>query len=152
VDENIRMAASSGGMVTSLLVFLLKSGTIDGAIVTKMSEADPLLPNVFLATTEEQIIAAAQSKYCPVPVNMAIKQVIDKNLKIAVVGLPCHIQGLRKLELQNPKLKEKFILHLGLFCGHNTSFLGTEFVLEKMGIKHCEIKKLIIDGANFRVS
>jgi len=33
-----------------------------------------------------------------------------------------------------PKLKEKAVLHLVIFCSHNVSFKGTEFLLRKLKI------------------
>lgn len=142
MDEEIRWNASSGGLVTSLLVFLLKEGKIDGALVTKMSLCDPLEPEVTIATTEEEIRSASQSKYCPVPVSEAIKRILKENRKVAVVGLPCHIHGIRKAEMANSKIRERIILHIGLFCGHGVSFLGTEFILRKLAIDKKQVKRI----------
>lgn len=141
-DDEIRWNASSGGLVTGLLVYLLEEGIIDGALVTKMGLQNPIEPEVIIATTKEEIISASQSKYCPVPANTAIRKILDENGKFAVVGLPCHIHGIRKAEMLNQKLREKIILHLGLFCGHGVNFLGTEFALKKIGIDKDEVKKI----------
>jgi coenzyme F420 hydrogenase subunit beta len=141
-DEEIRYHASSGGLVTSLLAFLLEEGVIDGALVTKMSLSNPLEPEVTIATTKEDIKSASQSKYCPVPVNAAIEKVLSENKRFAVVGLPCHIHGIRKAEMLNRKLKERIILHLGLFCGHGVDFFGTEFALRKLGISNKQVKRI----------
>jgi coenzyme F420 hydrogenase subunit beta len=57
------------------------------------------------------------------------------------VGLPCHIHGLRKAEQINQKLKNKIILHLGLFCGNISTFKGVDFLFKKVGIKKDEIAR-----------
>jgi coenzyme F420 hydrogenase subunit beta len=146
IDEEIRWDASSGGLVTALLVFALKKGIIDGALVTRMSENNPLLPEVYIAKTKDQIVSASRSKYCPVPANVALKRLLNENGKFAIVGLPCHIHGVRKAEMLNKKLKEKIVLHLGLFCSHAPSFLGTEFLFQKFNIKKDDVKKIDYRG------
>ncbi|GAI03623.1 unnamed protein product, partial [marine sediment metagenome] len=131
-DYDIRYNSASGGLVTALLIFALEQGLIDGALVTKMRENNPLEPQSFIARTAEEIISAAKSKYCPVPANIALKQLLKEEGMFAVVGLPCHIHGVRKAELVNSKLKEKVALRLGLFCSQTPSFFATEYILQKM--------------------
>lgn len=145
-DDEIRYDSSSGGFITQLLVFALEEKIIDGALVTRMSKANPLEPEPFIARTREEIIEASKSKYCPVPANIALREIINVSGRFAVVGLPCHIQGIRKAELVNEELKEKIVLHFGLFCAATINFLGTEFLLQAMNIKKEHIKKIDYRG------
>lgn len=145
---NIKYNASSGGLITSILIFALETKLISGAIVTRMNQDNPLEPEPFIARTKDEIISASKSKYCPVPVNIILKEVINaKNgEKFAVVGLPCHIHGLRKAQSINSKLRDKIVLCLGLFCAHEDSFLATEFLLNKFGIKENDVRKIEYRG------
>lgn len=133
----IRYNSSSGGLITQLLIFALEECIIDGAQVTRMKNDNPLEPEPFIARTKEDIIGASTSKYCPVPANIALKEIIDskKGEKFAVVGLPCHMHAIRKAEQINKKLSEKTVLHVGIFCGHSSNFLGTKLWLDKFRIK-----------------
>ena len=117
--------------------------------MTRMGLQNPLEPEVIIARTKEEIKSASQSKYCPVPVNTALRKIIDENLTVAVVGLPCHIQGMRKAEIINRKLRENIIIHIGLFCGHNVNFLGTKYILKKIGINHKDVKKISYRGYEY---
>ena len=146
-DYSIRYNSASGGLITALLIFALEEGLIDGALVTKMSEDRPLEPQPFIARTKEEIISAARSKYCPVPANIALKEILKaKDGKFAVVGLPCHIHGIRKAEMVNRKLKEKIVLHFGILCAHSDRFSETEFILQKYGIKKENVAQLDYRG------
>ena len=145
-DDNIRYNAASGGLVTALLLFALEQGVIDGALVTKMSDENPLEPQPFIARTKEEIISAYKSKYCPVPANVALSEIIKEEGRFAVVGLPCHIHGVRKAESANKKLKEKVVLHVGIFCSHSDTFWQTEFLLKKLGLKEEDIAKIDYRG------
>lgn len=147
-DYDVRYSSASGGIVTQLLIFALEEGIIDGALVTRMSKENPLEPEPFIARTREEIIEASKSKYCPVPANIALKEILrsDEGEKFAVVGLPCHIHGIRKAEMLNMKLKEKIVLHFGIVCGHAPNFRGTEFLLQKRNIRKNDVIKIDYRG------
>lgn len=145
-NYEIRYNATSGGVITELLIFALECGIIDGAVVTRMSTNDPLRPESFIARTKDEIIAASKSKYCPVPTNIVIKEIeSSEGEKFAFVGLPCQIHGLRKAELLFPKIKDKIIMHFGIFCNHTPSYLATDYLLKQL-----KIKKDYIESLNYR--
>lgn len=135
-EHRIRYLSASGGMITSLLIFALKEGIIDGAIVSRADKNTPIRPYSFIARTEEEIISAMSSNYCPVPVNIVIAELLTTTGHYAIVGLPCHIHGLRKAEQANNVLKEKILLHLGLVCNHVPTFRATEYLLRKHNVKN----------------
>jgi coenzyme F420 hydrogenase subunit beta len=147
-DYDIRYNSASGGLVTALLIFALEQGMIDGALVTGMRKDKPLEPQPFIARTRDEIIEAAKSKYCPVPANIALKEILKakEREKFAVVGLPCHIHGIKKAESVNKKLKDRIVLHIGIFCGHAPTSLWTEFHLRRKGIKKEAVAKLNYRG------
>lgn len=145
-DYDIRYNCASGGLVTALLIFALEQGIIDGALVTRMSEENPLQPQPFIAKSRKEIISASKSKYCPVPANVALREILQEEGKFAVVGLPCHIHGIRKAELVNKKLKDRIVLHLGIFCGNPMTFQGTDFLLEKYGVAKENVAQLDYRG------
>jgi coenzyme F420 hydrogenase subunit beta len=161
----IRYNGASGGVVTGILVELLRQGKIDGALVVKMSIERPFEPQIFIARTEQEIISAQQSKYLPVPMNAALKQIHrSKNEKIAIVGLPCHIQSLRKAEKIFPGLRKKIAIRIGLFCGYNPTLSSTKWLARRAGARDlsqieeiryrdgdwpCGFHVILKDGKNF---
>jgi len=145
-NREIRYNSSSGGLVTQILIYALERGLINGAIVTRMKSDKPLEAEPFLATTKEEIFSASKSKYCPVPVNIVLREVMKHEGRFAVVGLPCHIKGVRNAEIYNKALKAKIVLHLGLFCSHTISFLGTKFLLERFNIDEKSVRQLDYRG------
>ena len=60
MDESIRYNSSSGGVITSLLIYALERGVIDGALVTRMNKDNPFEPEPFIAKTREEIIEASK--------------------------------------------------------------------------------------------
>lgn len=147
-DYEIRYNSAAGGLVTQLLLFALEEGIIDGALVTRMKKNNPLEPEPFIARTREEVIEASKSKYCPVPANIALKEILEseEGEKFAVVGLPCHIQGIKKAEQINKQLKEKIVLHLGLLCSITRNFLSQDYLFKKFNVKREEVVKFDYRG------
>jgi len=145
-DNVLRYRSSSGGLITAFLIFALEQNIIDGAVVTRMNKDNPLVPEPFIARTKDDLLSAIGSKYCPVPVGVVIREILETEGKYAIVGLPCHIQGIRKAEVYNKILRERVKIHVGIICGTTKTFLGTEFQLDRLQIKKDLIKKIEYRG------
>jgi coenzyme F420 hydrogenase subunit beta len=111
-----------------------------------MDQNNPLLPEPFIAKTKEDILNASSSKYCPVPANKAIREIIESEGRFAIVGLPCHLHGMRKAEIANEDLNEKIVLHLGLFCSHTVNFHATHHLLRRIGLNPREVARIDYRG------
>jgi len=142
INDAIRLNSSSGGIVTSLLTYVLNINLIDEVIVVKMDPNNPLKPMPFIAKNKEEIFMASKSKYSPVAVNQVIKEIMNNDKKYALVGLPCHIHGIRKSEYYIKYLKDKIILLIGLMCSHTVNYEGTKFILKKFKIKIEDVKNV----------
>ncbi|WP_024867341.1 Coenzyme F420 hydrogenase/dehydrogenase, beta subunit C-terminal domain [Butyrivibrio sp. FCS014] len=119
-DETIRKNGTSGGSVTALLAYLLDLRIIDKAVVLSLGESDR--PNINILSSSNEISQShQQSKYYSAPLNLAIKDILSSEEKWAVVGLPCHIQGINKAIKTIPSLKDRIVIKLGLFCGYTVS-------------------------------
>ena len=60
-------------------------------------------------------------------------EILKKKIKVAVVGLPCHLHGLRLASLVNPDLKELIAFYIGLFCGRTPSANATDCLCRVLG-------------------
>lgn len=129
-DYEIRFHCASGGTVSAILIYLLEKKIIDGAVVTRFKKDNPLEVETVIATTKEEILNAKSSKYCPVHMDGILTQLKSFNGKIAFVGLPCHIQTLRKIENKFDWLKEKIVLHIGLFCSGTKDSKALDYILK----------------------
>jgi coenzyme F420-reducing hydrogenase beta subunit len=142
-DENIRNGAASGGIVSSILIYLLKEGEIDGALVSKQVMADDEISyKTFIARTKEEILNCRTSIYMNFPLEKHFKEVINFNGRVAIVALPCQLKALKKIEKKYPQLKEKIILRISLFCSGQTSKKLIEKILEKNNINLSDVKRI----------
>jgi len=145
-DETLRWKATSGGIATSLILFALREGSIDGAVLTRITKEDPLKAEPFLARTADEIYSAMGSKYVPVPLNLMSDFILTQKGKFAIVALPCHMWGLRRAQLKFPKLMDKIAYLIGLMCSHTISFRGVQFVLKKIGVSPGDVDRLQFRG------
>ena len=131
---DIRYHSASGGMVTSLLIYLIERRIINGAVVTRFSIKDNITPEAFIARSKEDLITARSSKYCPVSMQNIRTQIRESEGKYVIVGLPCHIQGFRKIEEIDKKFKEHIFAYFGLYCSSGRTFNMTDYVLKTRNI------------------
>ncbi len=115
-DKEIRYHSSSGGLVTGLLLSMLESKEIDGALVVCSDDKVHWKGKPIIARTRDDLIASLKSKYAISPTNVAFQEIIDTPGKYAIVGLPCQIHGFRKAAKLNKKLKDRVVLSIGIFC------------------------------------
>jgi coenzyme F420 hydrogenase subunit beta len=133
-SEEIQKRATDGGVVTAILSYLLDKNLINGAIVSKKEGPFSRIP--FFATTKEDLLEAAGSHYdlshgvvslekysSFVPTITKLKTIISSDLmKIAVVGTPCQIMSIRKMQELSILPAHIIKYTLGLFCNLNFSF------------------------------
>jgi coenzyme F420 hydrogenase subunit beta len=145
-DKEIQYHSSSGGAVTALLQYLLTSGQIDGAVVTKLDETSPLEPRTFIARSAEEILSAQGSKYLPVPACRAVRDIWQnrerKDEKYVFVGIPCQINGILHAKTRIPRLKKQICLTFSLFCGRNATLQVTRYALRQHGIELDEVQQI----------
>jgi coenzyme F420 hydrogenase subunit beta len=151
----IQTKAQDGGAVTAILVHALKSGIIDCAVVTDKDAQWRTIPKV--ATTVEEIVASAGTKYTISNSVLGIKEAMAKGFtKIGFVGTPCQIQALRKVKLlQEPYEigQNKIALLVGLFCMENFDYdsLMDDLVKGKFGLDPKDVARFEIKKGMFRV-
>jgi len=142
-DQQIRNRASGGGIVPALLISALEKGLIDGAIVVKMDEEKIGRTKLVIAENRDDVLEAAQSKYIPAPINMVLKEIKSRKGEFALVGLPCHVQAIRKLQADGPKwCSDKIKFLIGLFCGSSLHNNFMEYIFSIFNLKKRNVKEI----------
>jgi len=147
-DNDRRQRAASGGIITEALSYMLDNGLVDGAIVTRMSDKNPLRAEGYIARNSADLVASQKSKYCPVPLNTILKSLVREKTteKYVFVGLPHHVHGLRLLQRAHPHLNESITLVISSFTAHVPSQHATEFILYKNGIRNEDVETIEYRG------
>jgi len=125
-DPEILRRGQDGGMVSAVLIHALESGTLNGAILGDVLPDNNQIGTHKLATDRDDVLACAASRYTYSPNNLALIDAIREDVKpLALVGVPCQIDGLRlqqnsSIRLEMAKwLSENVTLTFGLFCSES---------------------------------
>jgi coenzyme F420 hydrogenase subunit beta len=158
-EPKVAEVCTDGGVVTSLLRYALAKRIIHGALVSR--KAGPFLREPFLATTPEELVDAAgthfdevqhlgdfgkgYTTYCPTI--QEIKALGQRRLdRIALVGTPCQVYTVRKMQVLKILPADSIVFTVGLFCMENFSFdTKARATLEKkLGLNIQDVAKLNI--------
>jgi dihydroorotate dehydrogenase electron transfer subunit len=148
--ENIH---SKAGPITILLWVAMEEKLIDSAILTDKDEN--FKPYPFIAENQQDLFKSLGYKPSQSPTLSKIGEAINKGFTdIAVVGTPCQIQGLRKLQ-NHPRFDFEVYdlvgLAIGTFCFgtfHNQQF---NEILKEIKINPKEIQEIDTDKTKFRM-
>jgi coenzyme F420 hydrogenase subunit beta len=142
-DEQIRRMAGSAGVISTILIWLLENKKIEGAVVLGMSREEPWMNHSYIATTKEEILAAAQSKYTISSVNELLEEAGNFKGRLAYVGLPCQVHSVRKLQMQHDPAVRNIHYVVAPFCGLNMHFSSVVSYIKAYGEKeYKEIRDL----------
>ena len=110
-DPGVRAKGASGGVTSAILIHLLETGLIDGAIVAKQGVPAPLEASPVIATNADEVLAAAQSVYVPVAMLEVLGR-LEPGKRYAITLVPEQAAALRWLQSEgDPRaLQVKYVL------------------------------------------
>lgn len=156
-EEDVLNVCTDGGVVTSLLTYMLEHHLIDGAVVSR--KVDVFSRKPIIAISREDLLRAAGTEFAEsahmekigeeystyVPMVPAIRSLSSKPFaNLAVVGTPCQLMTIRKMQVLRILPADVVRFTVGLFCMENFSFgaeAGARFAREH-GIALADITKL----------
>lgn len=145
-----------GGVVTSLLIYLLKEKLVDAEIITKHDENEPWKPKPAVITSKDEILKSSGSIYSQSQsVSKLMEAIKAGHHSIAFVGCPCNIDAVTKMQNSPYGLVRLFmrstILKIGLFCMDAFSYDRLkQFVEVDNGIPIADITKMTIVKGKFQ--
>lgn len=148
-DPRLRQGGAGGGVITALAWHLLRTGQVDGCIVTRMNPDKPWQGQVFIARTFEELQASQQSKYTIIPVNAVLQQTRRTKERLAFIGLPCQIHGIRMVQQKKPRLVENIRFIIGLFCASSLEPYVAQEMLALKGIDPQKVKDFHFRGGKW---
>ena len=145
-DAELRHRASSGGVISALLVHLLETKAIDFAIQIAAAGDFPARNISTVSTRAEDVWAAAGSRYAPSSPLEQLGVHLAKPGRFAVVGKPCDIAAIRALAARDPRVDEKIPVLLSFFCAGIPSTKGAEKIMHEMGVAPGDVRSFRYRG------
>ncbi len=138
-DVAIRTRASSGGVITSLLCYLLDKSIIDGVLHAGKDLSNPVRTAAYFSRTKEEVISRCGSRYAPSSLLTDLVGILENGYKIAVVGKPCDIAAVKSFLNENNKYQKQVVLTISFMCMGMPSYNGTYKLIRKLG---CEVDEV----------
>ncbi len=123
--------AQDGGVVSAILMAALEAGHLDGVLLARESDDKPWKGVAHLARTPEEVAASAGSFYNQ---TMALGHLdldrhdLPPDPRIAVVGTPCEVQGIRAMQARpwrwGKSRIEAVVLTIALLCTKSFDYRG----------------------------
>ena len=152
-DQAKQYLPIEAGPITALLYIAMEEGLIDCSIITDKDEK--FLPFPILARSQKEIFKGIGYKPSQSPTLSVVGDAINKEFTdIAVVGTPCQIQSLRKLQnhpIFDFEAHDLITLTIGTFCfGTFYNQLLTQ-CLNEYNINNDEIVKIDTVNDKFKL-
>jgi coenzyme F420 hydrogenase subunit beta len=142
-------AGQDGGVVSALLAWGLETGRIEGALTSRLSATRLWDGEPFLATTRDEVLEAAGSRYTYAANPLAMKEAERRGLKrLALVGMSCQasINGTLQARRVN-KYARRIELTIGLLCSKSFAYDGMrQVVTGQYGVPLEDVAKVNIKG------
>ncbi|MFX1453121.1 MAG: Coenzyme F420 hydrogenase/dehydrogenase, beta subunit C-terminal domain [Promethearchaeota archaeon] len=149
-NEDIKKVRQDGGIVTSLLEYLLSSKLVDAIVAVQHSE-ELWKPQPVIIDNVEDLYKTSGTKYA----NASTLNIIDKTKnynKIAVVGVPCMMNALEKGNIfpSNLPFFKNIEFRIGLFCMESFPYEGVlKLIKEQFNQDFKKVTKMDISGGKF---
>lgn len=170
-DQRVLRVCQDGGVVTTLLTWLIDLRVVDGAVVSSPSGSRACYPVPRVVTTYDELLESAGSWYTYSPNLLGLKEARERGLeKVAFVGVPCQIEAIRMMDMNPEELPyltygggdrhlrrvigslrdygQLVALTVGLFCSQCFTYDGlmAEKLKVELGLRLEDITKINIKG------
>lgn len=153
IKNDMVTATQDGGFTSELLIHLLETGDIQGAVLGDTFDDNPQLGYQRLARSAEEVMACAGSRYTYSPNTLALQEAMSKDVKpIAVVGVPCQVNGVRQQQHSSIRMevnrwyRNHVSLVIGLFCSEAFTLKSVTSIAEDYDIPLTSIENINIKG------
>jgi coenzyme F420 hydrogenase subunit beta len=131
-DDEVRKKASSGGVITAILLYLIDNQLIDGVLQVGKDLAEPTRNSVYISMNRQDLIRNSGSRYSPSSLLVELPAALKRTKKLAVVGKPCDIAGVKNYLENYPTYSEKIALTISFMCMGLPSHNVTQALLNQL--------------------
>ena len=141
-SEEIVNNASSGGVISSILIYLIENKLVDYAIHIGADSNNPFNNVIKISSTAKDVMENANSRYAPTAPLINIIDMIESNKKYVFVGKPCDVAALRQFSFYNEKIAFHVKYYISFFCFGVPSINQTKKLVSNFGVKEEDVETL----------
>lgn len=127
-DTELRQLSSSGGVTSSLAIYLLETHQVDGILHVGVQKGSYLYNKLYVSRNREDVVSLCGSRYAPANVFGDILNVLNSYDRetFAFIGKPCDIAALRNFLAAYPQYVDRIKYFLAIFCAGMPSYNATQ--------------------------
>lgn len=146
IDPDTRFRGSSGGVITAVAAFALRSGLVDRVLHAHADPANPTSNITVCSRSEADILDGAGSRYAASSPLADIESWLAEGGSFAFIGKPCDVSALRRLARIDRRIDRHVPLMLAFFCAGVPNRKGAENVVSAMGLDFGDLKSFRYRG------
>lgn len=132
-DDEQRLSSASGGLATIFLSSLLEKKIVDRVICVVPDDNPEKLFRFTSVNNPGDVFDSAKSCYYPVEMSKVIREILDTEVRYAIVGLPCFLKAIRLAAQNSPRLRNRIVVFAGIVCGQTKSKFFAEYLCKLKG-------------------
>lgn len=135
-NELVRKKASSGGVLTSIAIYLLETNKVDCIIQIGQDNQNPTKTKIFYSYNSDDVISCCGSRY-GISSPLIDLNNLEENKKYAFIGKPCDVIALRNYMEINDSIKIRIPYILSFFCMGTPSEQAQIKLLKELKCEDC---------------
>lgn len=140
-NSEIRHKAASGGVITSLAIYLVEQHKVDSILQVGVCDDSYLYNELKVSRSRGDILHNAQSRYAPALVFDKIKQILDSSAETyAFIGKPCDMAAMQNFCRKYPQYSQRIKYYLSIFCAGMPSYNATIKTWQQSGHADAPLK------------
>jgi len=153
-DEHF--VGSSGGVCTAIGSYGIENDLAKGVLHIRPDPEAPLENCAIVSKSGKEVQAGAGSRYAPASLCTGLRDVVELDQPVIVIGKPCEIAAIEKIRRISSAIDKNIALTVSVFCGGTPSSMATEMLLDELGVIPKDVTDLRYRGrgwpGNFSVA
>jgi coenzyme F420 hydrogenase subunit beta len=138
-DPEVRFRGSTGGVLTALGQFLLRSGRVKFIVHVGAAKSAPMRSERRLSFDAAAVLEGAGSRYGPAAPLVDFSEILDRGQPFALIAKPCDLTAVRNLAQLDPRVDLWMRYALTFVCGGASDLGKSEGVLQRFGVEEDEL-------------
>ncbi len=139
-DPEVRYRASSGGVLTALGQYLLRTSEVAAVLHVKAAPNAPMRSAATVSETPDAVLNGAGSRYGPAAVLAGFEALLVRGDPLAVIAKPCDIGAVRRMMEIDERAQRLVRYCLTLVCGGASDLSKSRDVLDGLGVAEDDLR------------
>jgi coenzyme F420 hydrogenase subunit beta len=138
-DDEVRFRAATGGVLTALGMFLLRSGKAHFILHCAADPNRPMRSRWFMSETPEEVHTRTGSRYGPTDTLAGLEAALSRKEPFAIIAKPCDAGAVRARAADDPRIGDHLVALLVMVCGGASELGKSQAVIDSCGFSEDDV-------------